>query len=238
MENSNNTSEITTTKLYRQKRGRPKRSKSQDEIEQEKYTVAQIIRLIAAGFTKNQAWKMLAISESTNKTLYKKYSIDKFVQVHNLDIDTRLNQQINAFLNGELDEEGMKLEVNAKDDLSFDERVKLLSHIAQNNTLDVTQRIQAIKALGDLKGDKVKKLPEGELIELKLYDMFEPEETEEEQKEKQKEPDPEQPTMDKAYCNDREITTEFVFDEDNNNEIEDLFNENDNTEEKDLFEEE
>jgi len=205
----------------RRKRGRPKNVITKDEIDAEKVLVGKIIRLMCVGFQRPEIARALNIDEQTIKTLRRNYLVEDFVKANKLDVSIRLNSTIEAFLFGTVGNKQI-LEVEKKKDLSFDERLELLADIAQNKTLDTIQRIQAIKAIGDLKGDKVKKVADGELITLKLEDMFEPEE-------EVVEPEPEVPTVDipkkkedRGKHGPTDISLEFVFDDSDDN-TEDLF---------------
>ena len=206
---------------FRRKRGRPKKLITSEEQEKEKYIVARILKLLCVGISLPDAAKMLGIGEQTAKTLKKQYKMAEFIEMHNLNLELRIDDIVENYLYRTVNKT-VVLEVEKKKDLSFDERLELLADIAQNKTLDTIQRIQAIKAIGDLKGDKVKRISEGELITLKLEDMFEPEE-------EVVEPEPEVPTVDiPKKKEDRgegaptDISLEFVFDDSDDN-TEDLF---------------
>jgi len=201
-------------------RGRTKKKLTDDDLNAQKMQVGKIIRLMCVGFTRKEIVAALGVGEQTLRTLKKNYKVDEFVALNNLDVSHHLNSTIENFLFGTINDHQI-LEVKKKKDLSFQERLELLADIAQNKTIDATQRVQAIKAMGDLKGDKVKSLPEGELITLKLEDMFEPEE-------EIVEPEPEKPAIDvprkkkdRSEGSSTDIALEFVFDEESD--IEDLF---------------
>ena len=205
----------------RRKRGRPKKTLTKDQLDAEKVLVGKIIRLMCVAFLRKEIAKALNIDEQTIKTLKKHYKINEFVKLNNLDVSHRINSTIENFLFGTIGNKEI-LEVKKKKDLSFEERLELLADIAQNRTIDATQRVQAIKAMGDLKGDKVKQLPEGELITLKLEDMFEPEE-------EVVEPEPEKGAIEIPFKKEdrkegasTDIALEFVFD-DSESDVEDLF---------------
>ena len=205
----------------RRKRGRPKKTLTKDQLDAEKVLVGKIIRLMCVAFLRKEIAKALNIDEQTIKTLKKHYKINEFVKLNNLDVSHRINSTIENFLFGTIGNKEI-LEVKKKKDLSFEERLELLADIAQNRTIDATQRVQAIKAMGDLKGDKVKQLPEGELITLKLEDMFEPEE-------EVVGPEPEKGAIEIPFKKEdrkegasTDIALEFVFD-DSESDVEDLF---------------
>lgn len=184
----------------RRKRGRPKKTITKDQLDAEKVLVGKIIRLMCVGFTRAEIAKALNIDEQTIKTLKKHYKINEFVKLNNLDVSHRINSTIENFLFGTISKKQI-LEIQHSKDMSLEEVIEGLCEVAENLQNDPTQRIQAYKAIAEIKGLKIKSLPEGELINLKFEEIYEPIEEELEK--------PETMNM-KSNNASKELMTEFI----------------------------
>lgn len=187
----------------RRKRGRPKKVITKDELNAEKVLVGKIIRLMCVGFQRPEIARALNIDEQTIKTLRRNYMVEDFVKANKLDISIRLNSTIEAFLFGTVNNRQI-LEVEHKKDMELEDVIEGLCAMAGNKAEDATQRIQAYKAIAEIKGLKLKPLPEGELLRLSFEDIYEPEEVKEENIEN---------ISVKSNNKSKEFTMEFIVDE-------------------------
>ena len=101
--------------------------------------------------------------------------VEYFVRANKLDVSIRLNSKIEAFLFGTVGNKQI-LEVEHPKDMNLEEVIEGLCAMAGNKAEDATQRIQAYKAIAEIKGLKLKPLPEGELLRLSFENIYEPEE--------------------------------------------------------------
>lgn len=158
------------------------RKKKVGEEEVYKRKLAQVIRMLVNGVTLIDACAFYKFDYANFISIVKKkYNIDNIVSVCQSSFPADIDKKIDNMLFKNIQEIDEIENIKIRSDLDFEQRIELLTLIADSPGQKPADRIMAIKAITDLKGDARPKDKNEHIPKLKIF--FEELEPEEEEKE-------------------------------------------------------